>query len=199
MFSLLSGLVDYMLQKPEYYILILGLDNAGKTTLLEQFKLLNRPNYKGKGRRIGPTIGLNVGHVDVRSARLTFWDLGGQSDLQELWNNYYKECHGIIYVVDSADQERLDESRQTFDKMISSPDLNEVPTLVVCNKQDIEDAMTIADVKHVFNQSAYKLGVRDCKVHSISATNGDNVQGCIDWMLQAVARNPSRLPSVTSK
>lgn len=108
--------------------------------------------------------------------------------------------------------------------MVSHPRLEGVPLLVVCNKQDVEvpllpmtlspyclqDAMTIADVKSVFNQSAYKLGVRDCKVHSISAMNGcvhlfavfgradvrlrDNVRACVEWMVKAVLRNPSRPP-----
>ncbi|EDQ92987.1 uncharacterized protein MONBRDRAFT_2913, partial [Monosiga brevicollis MX1] len=167
MFSLLSGFYDYLTRRPEYYVLILGLDNAGKTTLSEQFKVLNRPGYKARSRT-APTVGLNGQYC----VRITFWDLGGQAELQELWPNYYEECHGIIYVVDSADRARLEESRIAFDAMVSEKPLEGLPILVVCNKQDIEDAMTIAEVKGVFNQSAYKLGVRDCKVHSISATNG---------------------------
>lgn len=55
-----------------------------------------------------------VGRVAVGSARIKFWDLGGQSELQQIWEKYYKECHGIIFVIDACDAERLDECQETF-------------------------------------------------------------------------------------
>uniref|UniRef100_A0A2K6GCQ6 ARF related protein 1 n=1 Tax=Propithecus coquereli TaxID=379532 RepID=A0A2K6GCQ6_PROCO len=111
MYTLLSGLYKYMFQKDEYCILILGLDNAGKTTFLEQSKTRFNKNYKGMSlSKITTTVGLNIGTVDVGKARLMFWDLGGQEELQSLWDKYYAECHGVIYVIDSTDEERLVES-----------------------------------------------------------------------------------------
>ncbi|XP_076973610.1 ADP-ribosylation factor-related protein 1 isoform X2 [Tamandua tetradactyla] len=65
--------------------------------------------------KITTTVGLNIGTVDVGKARLMFWDLGGQEELQSLWDKYYAECHGVIYVVDSTDEERLAESEGAFD------------------------------------------------------------------------------------
>uniref|UniRef100_A0A2K5N3X5 ARF related protein 1 n=1 Tax=Cercocebus atys TaxID=9531 RepID=A0A2K5N3X5_CERAT len=115
MYTLLSGLYKYMFQKDEYCILILGLDNAGKTTFLEQSKTRFNKNYKGMSlSKITTTVGLNIGTVDVGKARLMFWDLGGQEELQSLWDKYYAECHGVIYVIDSTDEERLAESKQAF-------------------------------------------------------------------------------------
>uniref|UniRef100_A0A9L0JU03 ARF related protein 1 n=1 Tax=Equus asinus TaxID=9793 RepID=A0A9L0JU03_EQUAS len=116
MYTLLSGLYKYMFQKDEYCILILGLDNAGKTTFLEQSKTRFNKNYKGMSlSKITTTVGLNIGTVDVGKSRLLFWDLGGQEELQSLWDKYYAECHGVIYVIDSTDEERLSESKQAFD------------------------------------------------------------------------------------
>ncbi|XP_011847776.1 PREDICTED: ADP-ribosylation factor-related protein 1 isoform X2 [Mandrillus leucophaeus] len=116
MYTLLSGLYKYMFQKDEYCILILGLDNAGKTTFLEQSKTRFNKNYKGMSlSKITTTVGLNIGTVDVGKARLMFWDLGGQEELQSLWDKYYAECHGVIYVIDSTDEERLAESKQAFE------------------------------------------------------------------------------------
>ncbi|XP_022350533.1 ADP-ribosylation factor-related protein 1 isoform X3 [Enhydra lutris kenyoni] len=87
MYTLLSGLYKYMFQKDEYCILILGLDNAGKTTFLEQLKTRFNKNYKGMSlSKITTTVGLNIGTVDVAKARLMFWDLGGQEELQSLWD-----------------------------------------------------------------------------------------------------------------
>ncbi|XP_059976083.1 ADP-ribosylation factor-related protein 1 isoform X4 [Mesoplodon densirostris] len=87
MYTLLSGLYKYMFQKDEYCILILGLDNAGKTTFLEQSKTRFNKNYKGMSlSKITTTVGLNIGTVDFGKARLMFWDLGGQEELQSLWD-----------------------------------------------------------------------------------------------------------------
>ncbi|XP_034495724.1 ADP-ribosylation factor-related protein 1 isoform X3 [Ailuropoda melanoleuca] len=138
MYTLLSGLYKYMFQKDEYCILILGLDNAGKTTFLEQSKTRFNKNYKGMSlSKITTTV---VGTVDVGKARLMFWDLGGQEELQSLWDKYYAECHGVIYVIDSTDEERLSESKRAFEKMITSEALDGVPILVLANKQDVEDS-----------------------------------------------------------
>ncbi|XP_041588456.1 ADP-ribosylation factor-related protein 1 isoform X1 [Vulpes vulpes] len=139
MYTLLSGLYKYMFQKDEYCVLILGLDNAGKTTFLEQSKTRFNKNYKGMSlSKITTTVGLNIGTVDVGKARLMFWDLGGQEELQSLWDKYYAECHGVIYVIDSTDEERLSESKRAFEKMVTSEALDGVPILVLANKQDVE-------------------------------------------------------------
>ncbi|XP_051271018.1 ADP-ribosylation factor-related protein 1 isoform X2 [Dicentrarchus labrax] len=119
MYTLLSGLYKYMFQKDEYCVLILGLDNAGKTTFLEQTKTKFSKNYKGMNlSKITTTVGLNIGTIDVGKARLMFWDLGGQEELQSLWDKYYAESHGVIYVIDSTDEERLSESKEAFAKNV---------------------------------------------------------------------------------
>uniref|UniRef100_A0A8B9XSW6 ADP-ribosylation factor-related protein 1 n=1 Tax=Bos mutus grunniens TaxID=30521 RepID=A0A8B9XSW6_BOSMU len=153
MYTLLSGLYKYMFQKDEYCVLILGLDNAGKTTFLEQSKTRFNKNYKGMSlSKITTTVGLNIGTVDVGKARLMFWDLGGQEELQSLWDKYYAECHGVIYVIDSTDEERLSESKQAFEKMVTSEALDGVPILVLANKQDVETCLSIPDIKTAFSE-----------------------------------------------
>uniref|UniRef100_A0A8C9F1R6 ADP-ribosylation factor-related protein 1 n=1 Tax=Pavo cristatus TaxID=9049 RepID=A0A8C9F1R6_PAVCR len=142
MYTLLSGLYKYMFQRDEYCILILGLDNAGKTTFLEQTKTRFNKNYKGMSlSKITTTVGLNIGTIDVGKTRLMFWDLGGQEELQSLWDKYYAESHGVIYVIDSTDEERLSESKRAFEKMITSEALEGVPILVLANKQDVERSL----------------------------------------------------------
>uniref|UniRef100_A0A1X7TNC1 ADP-ribosylation factor-related protein 1 n=1 Tax=Amphimedon queenslandica TaxID=400682 RepID=A0A1X7TNC1_AMPQE len=87
MFSLLKGLWEYFFRKDEYFVVILGLDNAGKTTFLETIKRRYISNYHGMPlEKISTTVGLNVGRIDVGAQRLVLWDLGGQQDLQTLWN-----------------------------------------------------------------------------------------------------------------
>ena len=100
MYTLLSGAWKYYFQRDEFCILILGLDNAGKTTFLEQTKIKFNPKYvrdERQLRRITTTVGLNIGKIDVGNIRMLFWDLGGQDELRTLWDKYYSESHGVIY------------------------------------------------------------------------------------------------------
>lgn len=195
MYTLLSGIYRWAAQKDEYFILILGLDNAGKTTFLEQTKMKFNKQYKGTSiNKITSTVGLNIGKIDIRSIRLNFWDLGGQEELQALWDKYYAESHGVIYVIDSTDVERLNESKIAFDKMISNEALTGVPLLVLANKQDLEGCMSVPEIKQTFKDCSSVIGHRDCLVMPVSALKGDGVNEGISWIVNCVKRNVHRPP-----
>jgi len=195
MYTLLYGLWKHLFRKDDYFILILGLDNAGKTTFLEQTKTKFNPDYKMMNpSKITSTVGLNIGKIDCSGVRLNFWDLGGQEELQSLWDKYYAECHGVIYVIDSSDSERLHESARAFDKLLDSQTLEGVPLLLVCNKQDIEGCLAVPEIKTAFHESVAKLGHRDCTVLAVSALNGTNVHDSIAWITQCIKRNSIHRP-----
>ncbi|XP_013190042.1 ADP-ribosylation factor-related protein 1 [Amyelois transitella] len=190
MYTLLHGFYKYLVQKDEYCVLILGLDNAGKTTYLEATKTKFTKKYKAMNpNRITTTVGLNIGKIDVEGVLLNFWDLGGQQELQSLWDKYYAECHAVIYIVDSSDRERISESKETFDRMIASEHLSGVPLLVLANKQDIPDCMGVHTVKPIFNQNAHLIGARDIMLMATSALNGDGVDEGIRWLVDCIKRN----------
>ena len=91
----------------EYSVLLLGLDNAGKTTLLTQIKALYQPRAEGTpapnpGKTV-PTVGQNVSTIPLSDMNLKIWDVGGQISMRGLWQSYYTSCHAIVFVVDSAD------------------------------------------------------------------------------------------------
>ncbi|PIK40829.1 putative ADP-ribosylation factor-related protein 1 [Apostichopus japonicus] len=159
MFSLLYGLWKYLFRKDEFFVLIIGLDNAGKTTFLEKTQITFNPDYKGMPfDKITTTVGLNMGKVEIGSVRLVFWDLGGQEELQSLWDKYYAESHAVIYVIDSSDPDRLEESRLAFEEMLKSEALYSVPVLVLGNKQDLEGCLSVSDIKKEFNKSSSLIG-----------------------------------------
>lgn len=85
---------------------------------------------------------------------------------------YYEESHAIIYIVDSWDRERIDESKEIFDKMIGNDNLQGVPLLVLANKQDLPECMGVREVKPIFNKNAHLVGKRDCMVMPVSALTG---------------------------
>ncbi|KAJ5192083.1 hypothetical protein N7537_009014 [Penicillium hordei] len=107
MYHLAKSLYLAATSKEEYSVILLGLDNAGKTTLLSQIKALYQPRSDGApapnpGKTV-PTVGQNVATIALPDMNLKIWDVGGQISMRGLWQSYYTSCHAIIFVVDSAD------------------------------------------------------------------------------------------------
>ncbi|KAL3479722.1 P-loop containing nucleoside triphosphate hydrolase protein [Aspergillus californicus] len=107
MYHLAKSLYMYATSKEEYSVLLLGLDNAGKTTLLSQIKALFQPRADGTpapnpGKTV-PTVGQNVSTISLPDMYLKIWDVGGQISMRNLWQSYYSSCHAIVFVVDSTD------------------------------------------------------------------------------------------------
>ncbi|EGG10167.1 uncharacterized protein MELLADRAFT_29790, partial [Melampsora larici-populina 98AG31] len=104
MYRLLSGLYQHLTRKEEYNIIILGLDQSGKTTLLEKIKTIYNPNQPGlKPHQISKTIGQNIGKILISSSFLQFIDLGGSKEIRMIWEKYFKEIDGLCWVLDSND------------------------------------------------------------------------------------------------
>lgn len=133
------GLLDLLrkLKKndKEAKILVLGLDNAGKTTLLK-FLASETPSTVEE-----PTKGFNVKTIVKDGFKLNVWDIGGQSAIRNYWENYYDRTDGLVFVVDSSDDYRLDETTSVFKVLLAEPKLSKVPILVFANKQDKSDAL----------------------------------------------------------
>lgn len=197
MFSLFYGLWDYLFHKGNYFVLILGLDNSGKTTFLEHARCNFNKNYRHVDlKKIASTVGLNVGKIEASGVILNFWDLGGQKELQLLWDKYFLEAHGIIWVVDSSDQTRLNESIEAFTHIIKNELLNNLPLLFVINKQDLPSAMKPSDIIRAFQPSLDLIGERRFLAIPTSALKGRGINESIGWIGQQVKLS-HRPPSAT--
>ena len=126
----LSKVLNSLSSKKERKILMLGLDAAGKTTVLFQLKLNQLVQSV-------PTIGFNVETVEYKNLKFTIWDIGGQWKLRQLWHHYFQGNNALIYVLDSTDVERMEEAKQALELVLSSDDMIGIPVLVLANKQDI--------------------------------------------------------------
>lgn len=187
MFSLFYGLYEYFFHKGNYFILLLGLDNSGKTTFLEHSKCNFNKSYKLIDlNRIASTVGLNVGKIETNGVILNFWDLGGQKELQLLWDKYYSEAHGIIWVVDSSDRNRLNESISAFTNIIKNEALNNLPLLFIINKQDIPTAMKPNEIINAFQSSLELIGDRRFLSIPTSALEGAGINDSIGWIAEHV-------------
>ncbi|KAK6368598.1 ADP-ribosylation factor protein 3 [Lithohypha guttulata] len=123
MYHLFRSLYLHATSKEEYSVLLLGLDNAGKTTLMTQIRALYNTTSSSVDPAAGstgdlpasstagdtvPTVGQNVATIDLPNMYLKIWDVGGQMTLRRLWTSYYKSCHAIVFVVDSSDLGQLE-------------------------------------------------------------------------------------------
>lgn len=125
------------------HIVLLGLDSAGKTTVLYRLKFNEFVNTV-------PTIGFNSEKIRLSSAKglsVHFWDVGGQEKLRPLWKSYSRGTDGIIYVVDSVDVERLEEARTELHKVTKLSENQGAPLLVIANKQDLPRSLPVSDVE----------------------------------------------------
>lgn len=187
MYSLFYGLWEYLFKKGNYFVLILGLDNSGKTTFLEHARCNFNKNYKHIDlNRIASTVGLNVGKIDTNGVILNFWDLGGQKDLQLLWDKYFLEAHAVVWVIDSSDRDRLNESIGAFNDIIKNELLNNLPLLFVINKQDLQTAMKLDEIINAFHESLDKIGDRRFLSIPISALKGNGINESIGWIAEQV-------------
>ncbi|ODV76046.1 Arf family GTPase ARL3 [Cyberlindnera jadinii NRRL Y-1542] len=194
MYHLVKGIYSRYTMKEEYSVLILGLDNAGKTTFFEKVKSLYTDLKATPPERIHPTVGQNVVHINVDKIVIKFWDLGGQESLRSLWEEYYAHCHGIIFIVDSTDKGRLEECSDAFMRIATDDSIANVPILMLANKQDLEDSLEVEDVKEIFNKIAQHLSARDSRVLPISAITGEGVTDAIDWIKLRMIRNKEDRP-----
>mmetsp|Transcript_25557 Transcript_25557/g.33424 ORF Transcript_25557/g.33424 Transcript_25557/m.33424 type:complete len:194 (-) Transcript_25557:57-638(-) len=180
MFSLIAGFWNYLFSKTEVNILILGLDYAGKTTILEQLKGIFGRKPGISPEKIPPTIGLNIGRLEINNCKITIWDLGGQVRMRSIWEKYYKDTHGMIFVIDSADVARFEEAKLAFDTLLHHPNLDEIPIMLMANKQDLPNAIHREDISVNFEEASVKS--RSIRVQGASAITAQGLSEGMLWI-----------------
>eukprot|EP00052_Salpingoeca_macrocollata_P012453 m.96664 g.96664 ORF g.96664 m.96664 type:complete len:392 (+) comp18487_c2_seq2:151-1326(+) len=168
-------------------ILMVGLDAAGKTTILYKLKL-------GEVITTIPTIGFNVETVKSKNIEFTVWDVGGRGKIRPLWRHYYQRTQAMIYVVDSNDRDRLEEMREELHKMINEPELAKAVVLVLANKQDLPNALSIADVVAALNLQEL-LKDRQWYCQATCATSGDGLFEGLEWLSNTLKEKQIREPT----
>lgn len=160
-------------------ILMVGLDAAGKTTILYKLKL-------GDVVTTIPTIGFNVETVEYKSIRFTVWDVGGQDKIRNLWRHYYANTQGLIFVVDSNDKGRLEAAGAELHKMLGEEELREADVLIFANKQDMPNALSTTAITEKLN--LHGLTTRQWRIQGCCATTGDGLYEGLDWLSDVMTK-----------
>ncbi|CAF0752384.1 unnamed protein product [Rotaria sordida] len=169
----ISSLFQQLFGKKQMRILMVGLDAAGKTTILYKLKL-------GEIVTTIPTIGFNVETVEYKNISFTVWDVGGQDKIRPLWRHYFQNTQGLIFVVDSNDRERIGEAREELQRMLSEDELRDATLLIFANKQDLPNAMNAAEITDKLG--LHSLRNRNWYIQAACATSGDGLYEGLDWL-----------------
>nr|AAF79587.1 F28C11.12 [Arabidopsis thaliana] len=179
-----AKLFSRLFAKKEMRILMVGLDAAGKTTILYKLKL-------GEIVTTIPTIGFNVETVEYKNISFTVWDVGGQDKIRPLWRHYFQNTQGLIFVVDSNDRDRVVEARDELHRMLNEDELRDAVLLVFANKQDLPNAMNAAEITDKLG--LHSLRQRHWYIQSTCATSGEGlyegkVRGGVDLLSKSGCR-----------
>ncbi|CUM64356.1 uncharacterized protein PRCAT00001958001 [Priceomyces carsonii] len=155
-------------------ILMLGLDNAGKTTILYKLKL-------GKTSTTVPTVGFNVETVKHKNVSFAVWDCGGQERIRPLWRHYFTGTNALIYVIDSSDLDRLEESRKELMRVINDKELANCLLIVLANKQDINGAIKPKEIIEKFQLNSLSSSHTWSVIPAI-AIDGTGLVEALNWI-----------------
>ncbi|XP_022687361.1 ADP-ribosylation factor-like protein 3 [Varroa jacobsoni] len=161
----------------ELRVLLLGLDNAGKTTILKKIASEDITH-------ITPTQGFNIKSVTTQGFKLVVWDIGGQRKIRPYWQNYFDSTDILIYVIDSADQKRFEETGVELCELMQCDKLMRVPLLVFANKQDLMNSASPQDIAEGLNLQGIKD--RTWQIQGCSALTGEGLKDGLEWVIKTV-------------
>lgn len=178
----LTKLFEQVLGKTEARLVMLGLDGAGKSTILMKSKFGEAPNTI-------PTIGFNVEEVQFGKVSFNIWDIGGQTQLRPLWRHYYPGTGAIVFVVDTADSNRLKTAKYELFKLLEEEDLRGAPLLIFANKMDL-GINSVSKVTQELDLASIKG--REWFCQGTSAINGSGLFEGFDWLAKHLKKNKHR-------
>ncbi|XP_046553966.1 ADP-ribosylation factor-like protein 13B [Haliotis rubra] len=204
MFSLMGNCVSCIKKRREpkrpITLAFLGLDCAGKTTTTKV--LIGEPYDKD----VAPTVGFNSEKFVFDQFDITMYDLGGGPQIRAMWTTYLPELYGVVYIIDSTAGERLEEVKESFQKLIENYHISGKPVLVLANKQDKEDAVDEVDICEQLDLSTWvNLHKTPCRIESCSAVKGTGrkmdpaIKEGMQWLCDMIEKNFDSLKSRVDK
>ncbi|XP_076834727.1 ADP-ribosylation factor-like protein 13B isoform X1 [Brachyhypopomus gauderio] len=170
-------------------LLMVGLDNAGKTAAVRGIQGENPVN-------VAPTVGFSKVDLKQGKFQVTIFDLGGGTRIRGIWENYYSESHGVVFVVDSSDIQRIHETRATLAEVLRHPRIAGKPVLVLANKQDRDGALLEGEIieslslEKLVNEHKCRCQLEPCSaVLGYGRTVDKSIRRGLKWLLSNIAED----------
>mmetsp|Transcript_33686 Transcript_33686/g.73553 ORF Transcript_33686/g.73553 Transcript_33686/m.73553 type:complete len:319 (-) Transcript_33686:280-1236(-) len=192
MFGLMKNLYAYMKKRKDRMLtlVLVGLDNAGKSTLLANLRGVAQDN-------VTPTWGFNSESLMDGKVKMDIYDLGGGKNIRKIWERYYAEVHGAVYVIDAADKERLEEAKNELLQMLRDAHVSGKPVLIFANKQDLPAALGAADIAAALDLSSIektRYQIVPCTARTPEGAQDDPaLRKGVKWLIQQIESDYSKL------
>ncbi|KAG9391461.1 Small GTPase superfamily, ARF/SAR type [Carpediemonas membranifera] len=160
--------------------LVVGLDNSGKSSIVNQFK-----PKKMMVKEITPTVGFKIEEFKAAGTSWKMYDMSGQGRYRNLWSKFYQEIEAVVFVVDASDRLRMVVAREELKTVIESPELSRAPVLVLLNKTDVaghEDSATVMDLLEL----PQLLASHTWTMMSASAVKDEGLEDALSWIVSSV-------------
>ncbi|KAM9324127.1 ADP-ribosylation factor-like protein 13B [Gastrophryne carolinensis] len=194
MFSLMANCCQNLFKRwrqpvRKVTLVMVGLDNAGKTATVK--------GIQGESPQdVAPTVGFSKADIKQGRFDITIFDLGGGKQIRGIWKNYYAESYGVVFVIDSSDVERMEETRETVAEVLRHPRISGKPVLVLANKQDQEGAMAEADIiEYLSLEKMVNEHKCLCQIEPCSAALGygkkidTHIRKGLNWLMEVIAKD----------
>ena len=181
-----SKILDFFSRsRNNFKIIILGIQNAGKTTILYRLSI-------GQLVKTTPTIGSNVEEISYNNVKLQAWDLGGQESTRSIWDVYFVNTDAIIYVIDTHD-ETYDDSKTQFYKLLKNEALKNAIVLIYANKQDLPGAKSVGEIIQIYEFDTIRDHI--WHIQLCSALTGEGLITGMKWLSdQLVFKSNNNFP-----
>ena len=185
---ILSKIIEFFTKsRNNFKIIILGMQNAGKTTILYRLSL-------GQIVKTTPTIGSNVEELTYNNVKFQAQDLCGQESTRSVWDVYYMNTDAVVYVIDSQDDEYFEESKAQFHKLIHNQTLKNATILIFANKQDLPGSKDVN--KLVQDYEFFKIKDHVWHIQPCSALKGEGLVTGIKWLSEQLTfRGKNNFPN----
>ena len=181
--QMVSNIYSKLFASKKARVVMLGLDCAGKTSLMIRLKL---GQHEIGPINTVPTIGFNVEQVKLGGVRFELFDIGGGDKIREIWYHYYRDASAVVFILDSTDQNRLPDIAALIKKNLQYPEMKTMTVMILCNKQDLPEALPKETIEERAQLRTAMGELNKYAIFQVSALTGAGLTDAFQWLAKSI-------------